>query len=835
MRSAQSSKYLQSPNPASSAHRRGHAPQISISDDSHHVTEAIGGMYGDNEWTRRDPRPLSFAPSHSEAQLERKASKFSSSSNSSSNDTPLSKSFSNERPANSSNGSFREKRRAPSISSTATDSPTSPSLTRSPSTDTANQAFPLNDIDYESSPAAVAQELSNLQAIRRMSMNVDAADPDLPSFNSGSIGMPSVAPKATADENDASRLFWVPARLHPELSPKDYKSFVEDRVDRIKKTSSGNDEESGSLSPNSVERTGSAASNPNRRRSMLSKAVEIPSDFKDGADVLERKRSDHKRTPSVETSLQELETLVNDPSSLVRKMSLDAHRRSMDSNPESPENDDIPILPPSGGPTLKRSTRTQYRKGSLRNQPRHGRRAGIRSPDKDDGESTSGRSAAATPPVPSIPEDTLSRIRTEPTPGYPNDQHDAALDRDRNEQALHGSSSMEDIRNENNDRQSWEPDRPQQRPFHSRIASNGRTTAQVPGYSGPAAKAAVPEIIQTPPDSRHSLPAVQLPERKSSHEFSRSNSLPGNAKGAASRPAFSEKQKPKNPSQSLDDMANHSSAHAMGTNTSTDALSFVPTMQEEPKADKQSKKSKSSKDLNQSGSRKGSWGWFRGGGSDDRKKEEKEEEKAAKKSKNKAAKASEKQHDSTRLDVLQTVTEGPRGRESGVFSRDEASSRLDEERKKDSARRSGGVEGKKEKEGLLSSIFGGKKKGDRDSGGRKGDKIRGLSPEPPRRILHADIDYNWTRFSILEERAIYRMAHIKLANPRRALYSQVLLSNFMYSYLAKVQQMHPQIQIPAYVQQKNGNSQQQQSQQKESEEMLQWQRYQEVSLRLLLK
>ena len=47
------------------------------------------------------------------------------------------------------------------------------------------------------------------------------------------------------------------------------------------------------------------------------------------------------------------------------------------------------------------------------------------------------------------------------------------------------------------------------------------------------------------------------------------------------------------------------------------------------------------------------------------------------------------------------------------------------------------------------------------------------------RILKPDIDYNWTRFSILEERAIYRMAHIKLANPRRALHSQVLLSNFM--------------------------------------------------------
>ena len=43
------------------------------------------------------------------------------------------------------------------------------------------------------------------------------------------------------------------------------------------------------------------------------------------------------------------------------------------------------------------------------------------------------------------------------------------------------------------------------------------------------------------------------------------------------------------------------------------------------------------------------------------------------------------------------------------------------------------------------------------------------------------------------------MAHIKLANPRRALHSQVLLSNFMYSYLAKVQMMHPGV-IPGQTQ-----------------------------------
>jgi hypothetical protein len=90
------------------------------------------------------------------------------------------------------------------------------------------------------------------------------------------------------------------------------------------------------------------------------------------------------------------------------------------------------------------------------------------------------------------------------------------------------------------------------------------------------------------------------------------------------------------------------------------------------------------------------------------------------------------------------------------------------------------------------------------------------------RELRADVDYPWTRFSILEERAIYRMADIKLANPRRALYSQVLLSNFMYSYLEKVQQMHPQM-VSSSGSQRSSKSRDQ------PDEYLQYQRYQEVS------
>ncbi len=135
-----------------------------------------------------------------------------------------------------------------------------------------------------------------------------------------------------------------------------------------------------------------------------------------------------------------------------------------------------------------------------------------------------------------------------------------------------------------------------------------------------------------------------------------------------------------------------------------------------------------------------------------------------------------------------------------MLDRESIDNKLTEERKKESTRKAS--DSKKEKEGFFGGLFGGSKKKTEKEPGAKKKELRALSPEPPSRPLRPDIDYPWSRFTIIEERAIYRMAHIKLANPRRSLQSQVLLSNFMYSYLAKVQAMHPQIQVPVSPQQK---------------------------------
>lgn len=60
------------------------------------------------------------------------------------------------------------------------------------------------------------------------------------------------------------------------------------------------------------------------------------------------------------------------------------------------------------------------------------------------------------------------------------------------------------------------------------------------------------------------------------------------------------------------------------------------------------------------------------------------------------------------------------------------------------------------------------------------DSAFGFPLPPPSLSTLVMIDY---RFPVHVERAIYRLSHLKLANPKRSLREQVLLSNFMYAYL----------------------------------------------------
>ena len=823
--------------------RRGHAPQISISDDSHHVTEAIGDLYGgdsDTESNRRSLRPLSFIPSPNGDSIQSLGAfeAFDPFPNTPPARSPLRPQMSFEKatsPTNSNGAAAMQQNSASMNRHPSNGAQMSPPLSRSNS-DTASHQFPLNDLDYESSPAGLAQELSNLQAIRRMSMGVNNADPDLPSFKSAN-SPPS--PPAMSEEEE-SKLFWVPARLHPELAPMEFKTFIEDKIDRTRRRSG----DAESLSPDGAMGRQGSSGGLRRKKSMLSRQIDTGSGYKDGAERLERKRSGTQSSGGL-SNLQELEHIQEDPVALIRRMSID----QKDFDPEGGVDGDLPIVPGSkmgGLGTLKRSTRTTYRRGSLRKggPPLSRRLATGRQAETDTEDSPSSSpvySIESTPEVPPLP---LARVQSEPVnsafesspsnfsrPQTKRSPSNFAADRPGSAEEHPRPASTEPV--------SHEKSGPQPRKFHSRIASNGRTTAPLPGYNP---QQQVPQIIETPPPQEQDRrpPHMQLPERNSSRQpppQSQQQPQPGGPRNypqsqpqpqppsqqrqtPSSRPnrhAQAAQSSPIKPAQSFDDLVGHSSPMP-GMNNRVDSLSIIPSAPEERRSeDRKSDKKTKDKKESEGGQRKTSWGWF--GGDKDKEKEkdkkekdEKEKEGGSKKVKNKLSKSQEKNvvHDDTRLDLLQTSIQGSgRGRESVVLDRE--SVKLEEERKKESARKTSS-EGKKEKEpGLLSSIFGGKKKGEKESSHKK-NSSRGLSPDPPPRILKPDIDYNWTRFSILEERAIYRMAHIKLANPRRELYSQVLLSNFMYSYLAKVQQMHPQISIGNSKQAKQAQQAQQQQQ-----------------------
>ncbi|CAI7638444.1 unnamed protein product [Penicillium pancosmium] len=694
--------------------------------------------------------------------------------------------------------------------------PGSPDSTRSVS-ETATSSFPLNDIDYESDPAAVVQELNNLAAIRRMSMDVAATgDPDLPSYG-GNLSVPSLPPSPTADENDASRLFWVPASLHPELAPKEFKTFLESKADIIKR-------KSGDFSSLGPERQGSG-SGLRRKRSMLSRQIDSSSGYTDGADRLERQRSQSSRRDGMlSPNLQELETIVDDskstsPAELVREMQ----------NASIAAHEDKPILPPAPpGHSLRRSTRTQYRKGSLKKgeKPPYSKRVGRGLSE----------SAGSAPPTitPSddqpilgstrVSTDSVSSTSSRPTRGPSTSSRgttysanaigtafDSILDNPEAEQEEAKAASTQpqtDSINQSNAAS-------YAREWHSRIDSNGRSNTNTPQK-----QQAVPAIVETPPADSHreqsspSPPASRSAERNAPSLYSAQtpsvqDSTPSKRTAMSRQPG-----KDTTTSTTLDDFSNNPQM-IPGNNTRTDSLSFIPTMPEEQRKP-EDRKSEGKKSKKESEGRKSSWHWLLGSEEKDKKKDKDGDSKKSR------SRFSDKiTHNNSRIETppQSSMDNSPKGRESLILDR--LDPKLEEERRKDGVRRASG-ESKKEKDGIFSSIFGGGRKKHSGDGHHRKNSSRNLSPDPPVRVLKADVDYPWTRFSILEERAIYRMAHIKLANPRRALHSQVLLSNFMYSYLEKVQQMHPHMMVAS------SGSQRSSQQRDQPDEYTQYQRYQEA-------
>lgn len=791
---------------ASFAARRGHANTLSISDPSHHVTEAIGTLYGSDDESdvetrdHRKSRPLSFL-SYGDEQIPGSAKNAGSVQDSR---QPLQRSISDNTHVGSHDGSP-----APTLSQLTMpvgrsppheNGPPSPGGTMSPMSPTpslrdmqaAESSMPMTNID---NPNDIAQELSNLQALRRMSMDVGhSSDPDLMPFQ-GIVPIPAIAPTGDDDEADPSRLLWVPANVHPELAPDQFKNFLERRVNSMKRRSG----ESMMASGDGLQRNNS--SSLRRTKSKLSRQIDNSGGrggegYVDGSERLVRQRSvEGYATP--ELSLDEL---VSDPAAAVQKLAQEAAEGTTGPG-------DMPILPVAPGMGLRRSTRTQYRKsGSMRNdRAPFSKRIAHRQADSQD---------EALPPMPKVdapPGHGLARVQSEPP---------------RTENFSRPQRSVK--RQQGFTREAASPiEPPTEQPYDDdSYQAHGRSFSE---------QSDVPEIVETPPPAEQPELSSQFPERSSSQKNQAQHSQDQPPSPQQQHPQDREQQTSRanrqappgrqgmtpisldnvpGPTQTMNDITNHPAAIPGPSGTRTDNLTFIPTF-----SDSDKKKTKDS-DSESTKSSKG-WKWFK---SEDKQKKEKEKEREEQAKKSKAKAAAEKPHENARLDVLQSSIENvvTKGRESLLLDRDTIDNKLQEERKKESSRKSS--DGRKDKDGFFGSIFGGKKKSDKDTPSKKHQQ-RALSPEPPPRVLKPDVDYPYTRFPILEERAIYRMAHIKLANPKRNLLSQVLLSNFMYSYLAKIQAMHPQIQVPASPQQKR-----QEEERRRKEEEAQQQAYMEQQM-----
>lgn len=167
------------------------------------------------------------------------------------------------------------------------------------------------------------------------------------------------------------------------------------------------------------------------------------------------------------------------------------------------------------------------------------------------------------------------------------------------------------------------------------------------------------------------------------------------------------------------------------------------------------------------------------------------------------------------------------GKKTAKVEREKETQRAEKEKEKDREKESG----------FFGSLFSGKKKQDDSSsqtsgytgsgretaaallGASKSSKGLPTSPSP-----QPGFQGPYARYPIHVERAIYRLSHIKLANPRRPLYEQVLISNLMFWYLGvinKTQNPTPAVsptQEPATATPGQPVSEQEEAQRREAEE-----------------
>ncbi|KAJ7672678.1 hypothetical protein B0H17DRAFT_1208711 [Mycena rosella] len=590
----------------------------------------------------------------------------------------------------------------------------------------------------------ILREVEALRDIRRRSTTPGALtlDPDLPNqgppsptspyrnpdqASTSALPPPDPAPPATPASDDPFHLFWVPASLHPEIAPAEFRAFLKEHA---RQPPSDDDPQ--------LQRSNSNASTVpsglGRKKSMLSRPYQ-PSENDSADDTvvpLRRNRSSIYSTnknqgPQLTISdLQKLEELAEEASTsddpaklrniLRRSLSLNLSPLALDAANLGDEADQpIVVAPP--GQFLRRTARTRIRKPGLPGDG-GGHRFGERRRGPSARSTTSPALQRTSSDISSSDhgdsvESVPSRTRTFSEEG-PHDRPDSF-----SEEALIYDAYARDE----------DEDMP--------ILPPVLITSSPPSTTIEFADAA--PLSESPPPQQEAplLPEPALLEALGPviHQPQPTRLLSPSPSDTHQSPQTLSPSRTPSPS---DFDAAPSPVSPSGTPTNSPPSSSFLSTSPSPRKDKD---------------KKGLFGIWGG---------DKEKEKPAKTSKKERERIEKERRDK-------------------------------EQREKDS--------------GFFGSLFGGgKKKHDTPAempslhGGREaaqallGQSQRApKSPGPPSPMGGAPgmmggaggIN-NYSRYPIHVERAIYRLSHIKLANPRRPLYEQVLISNLMFWYLGVI-------------------------------------------------
>ncbi|CAK5267586.1 unnamed protein product [Mycena citricolor] len=585
----------------------------------------------------------------------------------------------------------------------------------------------------------ILREVEALRDIRRRSTTPGALtiDPDLPNQAPTSPTNPYNPQDASTSANpspdavskpsdDPFHLFWVPASLHPEIAPQEFRAFLKEHA-----RNPPSDDESQSL----YRRPSNASSGLGRKKSMLSRQYQpSENDSSDEAVVPLRRNnsgiysSNQNLGPQLTIAdLQKLDELAEEASEsddpaqlrsiLRRSLSLNVSPSALDADDLGDEADQpIVVAPP--GQFLRRTARTRIRKPGL---PGDG--GGHRFNERRRGPSSRSK---ASPTLQRTSSDVSSSDHGDSSESFSNSMPTPRPRAASNEGMLTGAQRPDSFSEEaliyeayarDHDEEEEEEDVPPLPP----VVITASPSAGGADYEEPAPASAFqsepepPSILYQPQPTRLSAP-------------SGSDTYQAQQPGSRT-PSPSSEYEVSTPTVSPETY----SPAGTPTGSPPPPPSFLSTSPS-PRKDKD---------------KKGLFKW----GSD------KEKEKPAKGSK-------------------RVEKEREKDKDSGFFG-----SLFGKKKHDSSVPEPAGLHGGRE---AAHALLGQSQRAPRSPG----------APSPLAGVPDAMLGgiNNYSRYPIHVERAIYRLSHIKLANPRRPLYEQVLISNLMFWYLGVINKAQAQAQ-----------------------------------------